>query len=219
MTERDDTSAFVRVGDIGVVVAVHAMWDPRRTFNMMTSFDAAAGIVRLRRIATGSAVVVVVRESDGTERVVTRKLAAPPYTDTGLLGRHDYYYCVVAVDRAGNHSRPSGVKRVRTLEIEPPEVPPFTAERVAFDTDEHEVILRCPDAPRGLEVLVRRRSSGDRYARIVQDWRALASGHELRDRVGRTAGARYEVLVRTINHTMCAAPRVFTSTPSSVETP
>jgi hypothetical protein len=163
-------------------------------------------IENLRRIAEGTPVIVIYRDTEDSVQVLEYISTAPPYSDIGLLGLHDYYYRLVTLDWTGNVSEGSKIIHTRTLEIEPPPTPRATAERLVTG-GVHRIILRI-EVEHGLQVMIQRREVGDVFWTIAAPWQDDSSLTVWSENIEPEADMEYQIWSRTPNKKVCEAPLI-----------
>lgn len=130
-------------------------------------------IFNLRRIADGTAMVIVFRDVEGVVKVAHQRHPAPPYLDEGLLGLTDYFYRLVAVDEVGNVSEGSKVLAGRAVDLTPPEPPTWEqAEWVAGPGGSHFIRLRWTVGEPGTSCILQRKTDHETTWRAVTEWLA-----------------------------------------------
>ncbi|HEX5862670.1 MAG TPA: LamG domain-containing protein, partial [Casimicrobiaceae bacterium] len=187
--EIDDPLIRVRGGEIGLrgetevvsIVGVYRLdeFDASRSPELQAAFNYtsettthAAGVIRgLRRIADGVPVALVVRATDDTVSLITRRSERPPFVDTHVVALRDYFYRLQAVDRFGNVSTGSKTLVARATDLSP--APPPVWDRAAWATppdDTPFVRLEWSVTGEGTRCIVQRRSEREATWRAVGDW-------------------------------------------------
>lgn len=192
--EIDDPLIRVRGGEIALrgetevasIVGVYRLdeFDVSRSPELQAAFNYttestthAAGVIHgLRRMADGVPVAVVVSDTFGEFKTISRHGQAasePLFTDTHVFGLEDYFYRIVSVDRFGNVSSPSITAHARALDLNLPDSLPVAA---SWHEGFAQVSWRAD-----WETLLQRRIGADGAWTTLTTW--LAPGeHEFSDR-------------------------------------
>lgn len=135
----------------------------------------------------------------GTEAVPTVGAAAQPaeivWSDAPVPGRATFYYCLVAVDTAGNVSTPSPVFPGRAFDDSRPAPPNWNAPAAGAAAD--EVMLSWSSTVADLRCLVQRRLTGTLLWENVSGW--LARGTYSHTDRGRNPALQYDYRLRVMD--------------------
>jgi hypothetical protein len=155
--------------------------------------------ITLRRLPLGSALILMVQQSDGRTKTHRYRTATMPFVDRNkLIGYRDYYYRIVLQKELA--STPSKEICVRPFDPEYFETPPFTVSRSTVGGHQQiELRLRNPEIT-DLEFLIQKRPVDEPRWQTIQNWSQQQTFID--PDVNARASLEYQITSRTLAGTI-----------------